>query len=105
MPHLNIRAACAAVAIFVLISATWFAYMPGLSGTFLFDDFINLPTLGDFGPVDNWRTFFLYLTSGNADPTGRPLSLLSFLLDAQDWPADAEPFKQTNVLLHCLNGL
>ena len=105
MAHLKIRAAGAAAVIVLLFSATWFAYTPGLSGTFLFDDFVNLPALGDYGPVDNWRTFVFYLTSGNADPTGRPLSLLSFLLDAQNWPADAEPFKRTNILLHGLNGV
>src|SRR5262249_23733625 len=39
------------------------------------------------------------------DPTGRPLTLGTFLLDARDWPADPRPFKITNVLLHLLNGL
>jgi protein O-mannosyl-transferase len=61
--------------------------------------------LGNFGRVDNWPTFVQYITSGFADPTGRPLALLSFLLDANDWPADPEPFKRTNVLLHLLNGI
>lgn len=83
---------------------TWFAYRPGLSGGFLFDDFVNLPVLGYYGSVDNWKAFWLYLTSGSADPTGRPLALLSFLLDANTWPADPYAFKRTGVLLHMLNG-
>ena len=87
-----------------ILGAAWFAYSPGLSGSFLFDDFANLPALGNFGPVDNWTTFAQYITSGFADPTGRPLALLSFLIDANDWPADPGPFKHTNVLLHLLNG-
>ena len=61
----------------VLIAA-WLAYAPGLSGAFLFDDFANLPSLGNYGPVDNHAAFWRYITSGFADPTGRPLSLLSF---------------------------
>lgn len=88
----------------LLLVAGWFAYHPGLSGDFLFDDFGNLPALGATGPIDHWATFWRYITSGTADPTGRPLTLLSFLLDARDWPASPLPFKITNVSLHLLNG-
>ncbi len=83
---------------------TWLAYAPGLDGWFLFDDLVNLPALGAYGPVDNWTAFWRYLTSGNADLTGRPLALLSFLIDARDWPADPLPFKRSNLLLHLVNG-
>jgi hypothetical protein len=79
-------------------------YHPGLSGDFLFDDFGNLPVLGATGPVTNWATFWRYVTSGNADPTGRPLPLLTFLIDAHNWPANPYPFKVTNVILHLING-
>jgi hypothetical protein len=82
----------------------WFVYRPGLHGDFLFDDYANLPALGAYGPVDNAATFWRYITSGSADPTGRPLALLSFLLDARNWPAEPYPFKRTSVLLHLLNG-
>ena len=84
--------------------AAW-AYMPGLSGGFLFDDFANLPALGDSGPIDHWPTFWRYITSGTADPTGRPLTLLTFLIDARNWPADPYPFKRTSLILHLLNGV
>ncbi|WP_345777214.1 tetratricopeptide repeat protein [Rhodanobacter sp. LX-100] len=87
-----------------LVIAIW-AYRPGLYGGFLFDDFGNLPTLGAGGPVDNWPIFWRYITSGIADPTGRPLTLLTFLLDTHDWPADPFPFKRTNLILHLLNGV
>lgn len=87
-----------------LLLAVW-AYIPGLHGSFLFDDFANLPALGATGPVDQWPTFWRYLTSGIADPTGRPLTLLSFLLDAHNWPAAPYPFKRTSLILHLLNGV
>lgn len=87
-----------------LLAAVWVAYAPGLHGGFLFDDFGNLPALGATGPVDHWPAFWRYLTSGTADPTGRPLTLLSFLLDAHDWPAAPYPFKRTNLILHLING-
>lgn len=103
MPYL-IRHRWPLLAFLVLLATTWAAYHSGLSGGFLFDDFPNLSAIGSTGPVDDWPTFWRYLTSGSADPTGRPLSLLSFLLDARDWPADPAPFLRTNLLLHLFNG-
>lgn len=93
-----------ALAVLLFLLAIW-AYLPGLHGGFLFDDFGNLPALGDNGPVDNWPTFFRYITSGTADPTGRPMALLSFLLDAHNWPAAPYPFKRTNLILHLFNAV
>lgn len=78
-------------------------YSPGLAGPFLLDDLDNLEVIGAYGRVDDWRTFWLYLSSGTADPTGRPLSMLSFLIDARDWPANPASFKLTNLLIHLLN--
>ncbi len=91
-------AACACVALALA------AYWPGLHGGFLFDDFANLPALGSSGPIDNWPAFWRYITSGTNDPFGRPLTLLTFLLDAHDWPADPFPFKRTSLILHLANG-
>jgi protein O-mannosyl-transferase len=92
-----------ALAGFMLL--TLVAYWPGLQGSFLFDDFANLPALGATGPIDTWPNFWRYITSGTADPTGRPLTLLTFLLDARNWPADPFPFKRTSLILHLLNGV
>jgi tetratricopeptide (TPR) repeat protein len=89
----------------LLLGLAWLCYRPGLSGGFLFDDLVNLNALGATGTVDDWPTFWRYVTSGSADPTGRPLALLSFLLDARDWPADPAPFLRTNLILHLLDGL
>jgi tetratricopeptide (TPR) repeat protein len=88
-----------------LLAFAWLCLLPGLHGGFRFDDFVNLDALGKRGPIDNWPAFWRYLTSGTADPLGRPLSLLTFLLDGRDWPTDPEPFLRTNLLLHLLNGL
>lgn len=80
-------------------------YWPGLHGGFLFDDYGSLPALGAFGPIEHWETFWRYITSGGGDPTGRPLALLSFLIDAHNWPADPLPFKRTNLVLHLVNSV
>ena len=94
-----------ALLLILLLGLVWVMYAPGLHGGFLFDDFGNLPALGAPGPVDNWPAFWRYITSGTADPMGRPLTLLTFLLDASDWPAEPFPFKRTNLILHLLNGV
>lgn len=83
----------------------WLVYRPGLAGDFLFDDYGNLALLGMYGRVDDWQSFWLYILSGFSGPTGRPLSHLSFLIDANFWPADPWPFKRTNVLIHLANGV
>jgi tetratricopeptide (TPR) repeat protein len=88
-----------------VLAFTWLAYTPGFSGGFLFDDFSNLPQLGNYGAIDNWESLWLYLLNNASGPSGRPLSMLSFLLDARDWPADPASFKHTNTILHLLNGL
>ena len=93
------------VALVATLALTWFSYAPGLAGGFLFDDFANLPAIGASGPVDNPATFWRYVSSGTADPTGRPIALLSFLIDANNWPAAPYSFKRTSVLLHMLNGM
>jgi len=81
------------------------AYWQGRLGPFIFDDAANLPVLGIQGPIDNAAAFARYITSGKGDPTGRPIALLSFLANAQDWPANPLPFKLTNIGIHLLNGV
>jgi hypothetical protein len=94
-----------AIALFAaLLALGWWTYLPGLHGYFNFDDFANLNALGAEGRIHNWPSFFRYLTSGHADPTGRPITTLSFLINGNDWPASAYGFKRTNLLLHLLNG-
>lgn len=79
-------------------------YSPGLSGEFFFDDEPNLSVLGELGVVDSLEKLGVYLNSGFAGPTKRPVAMATFLLDAQTWPADPLSFKRTNVLIHLLNG-
>jgi protein O-mannosyl-transferase len=88
-----------------LCVVTFSIYSPGLYGPFLLDDLSNLSQIGALGPIESWELFRAYLASGEAGPTGRPLALTSFLIDARDWPADPAAFKRTNLVLHCLIGL
>ncbi len=88
----------------VVFIAAVLAYWPGLAGPFLLDDFGAIAKLGDYGGVTDWERFKLYVLGGNSGPTGRPISLLSFLIDGTSWPTESWPFKRTNLVIHLVNG-
>jgi len=88
---------------FVFLAAI-IAYWPGLKGPFVLDDLSTISTLGNLGGVRDWETFKVFVLTGTAGPTGRPMALLSFLIDSHNWPADPWPFKRTNLVIHLVNG-
>lgn len=88
------------------LALAFFAYFPGTSGYFTFDDTINI--------VDNPRIKiqlldFLNLKqaalSGDAGILGRPLSVLSFSLNYYFSGLSPYHFKLTNIVIHLLNGI
>lgn len=97
----------------VLINLTYFlapvlvvaAYLPGLPGDFLFDDLSNI--------VSNTALQFQRLDLSNlvaamfSEPSGsgRPLSMLTFALNAHFLGMSPFYFKLINILIHVLNGL
>lgn len=88
----------------VLFLAVIFAYAPGLKGPFVLDDFSTIVDLGNLGGVNDWESFTAFVFGGHSGPTGRPLALLTFLIDANNWPTDPWPFKRTNLIVHLING-
>ncbi|MCO6442369.1 MAG: hypothetical protein J5I81_15130 [Nitrococcus mobilis] len=85
---------------------TALVYWPGLAGGFALDDFPNLvdnPALiqDTLTPAALWRAAF----SMEAGPTGRPLAMLSFALEARAFGLDPWVMKLTNLGLHLLNGV
>ncbi|NKB35455.1 MAG: hypothetical protein GKR91_20335 [Pseudomonadales bacterium] len=87
------------------LSITAIVYWPGISGPFLFDDIPNLSELGKFEGITNFETFRHFVFGNVSGPTGRPVAMLSFLLDSREWPASPESFKTTNILIHLMCGL
>lgn len=87
-----------------LLAITAWIYLPGIHGPPVLDDFNNLSPLGQYGGVSDFDTFRNFVFGNQSGPTGRPVSMLSFLIDAQDWPADISQFKYTNVMIHLLCG-
>ena len=88
-----------------LLAITAAIYWPGLAGPFLFDDFASLNALGSYGGVVDWDTLKLFVLGNQTGPAGRPVSMLSFLLNDMAWPSDARSFKYTNLMLHLINGM
>ena len=85
----------------VLVVA-WLCYRPALSGAFELDDLSNLSGLAYVQDADSALDFTL---SGDAGPTGRPLALLTFALQADAWEEGASAFLNVNLLIHLLNAL
>lgn len=74
-----------------------------VSGPFLFDDFSNLDGL--ISVDQGTKSALDFVLDGRAGPTGRPVTLATFL-----WPSEAFPnspllFKLTNLIIHLLNTL
>jgi protein O-mannosyl-transferase len=85
----------------ILLGLTAFLYYPALYSHFVFDDFYNLAGLSEI----NKNGYFYYVFGGFAGPSGRPVSLLSFALQYQNWPANPFSFKLVNLIIHLLNGI
>lgn len=83
--------------------AIW-AFSPGLGGELIFDDYPNFLPWQQIGDVDTLDDVLQFTFSGNSMP-GRPLSLISFLLDDQNWSPDIYSLKRTNLAIHLINGL
>ncbi len=100
----TIRTALLILGVLGLAIVTIAVYMPGLSGGFILDDFPNLSLLSQL-PDNYTLTQLLNLSmNGIASDFGRPISMLSFLLQAGSWPNDPFSFKIVNLGIHIMNG-
>ena len=88
----------------LLLFIAWWVYQPGLTGPLLLDDWANLSPL-EKSPVNDWAGFRSFVFGNTSGPTGRPVSMLSFLIDGQSWPIAAATLKHTNILVHLLCGV
>ncbi|MFC1747886.1 hypothetical protein ACFL2V_03685 [Pseudomonadota bacterium] len=90
----------------ILVVAPITLYWPGLGGEFLLDDTSNLQNLAHTGGgIDSADDARAFVFGGVSSTLGRPVSLATFLIDGQDWPAHPESFKYTNILIHTLSTI
>ena len=85
-----------------LLLALFWVYSVAYGLQFSFDDLSNLQRLDQVHDIDSALVFVF---SGHAGPTGRPIALFSFLLNTQAWPDNPDDFLFINVLIHLLNTL
>ena len=91
----------AQITLVLLLLITWFCYQPALDGAFQLDDRSNL---ADLSRVDDFDSGVNFALSGSAGPTGRPIALASFAMQADAWEEGARDFLQINILIHLLNA-
>ncbi|WP_374341258.1 hypothetical protein [Azonexus sp.] len=82
------------------------AYLPGLSGSFVFDDYQNV-VRNQAILIDDLSTDSLLRAarSSGAGPTGRPVAQLSFALNHYFLGDAPLGYKAVNLVLHCINSL
>jgi len=85
----------------VLVLA-WFCYRPALSGAFQLDD---IPNLRGLAQVEDVRTASDFVLAGARGPTGRPLALLTFALQADQFESGPGAFLRVNVMIHLINAV
>jgi len=90
---------------FAVLVLTLLVYWPGLNGIFLVDDVYNLNTLNANGGVTDWPSLLSFVFENNSGMLGRPVSMLSFLIDDQYYPGSVESYRYTNLMIHCLCGV
>jgi hypothetical protein len=104
--HKPLRLQLTTVSLFflILISTTWI-YWDGLLGSRLLDDTANLQSLELINKrSDKFTEIVRFTTEGVASRLGRPVSLLSFALQAHHWPLQLWNFKYVNLMIHLVNG-
>lgn len=81
-------------------------YHPGFNGAFYYDDVRPLSSLATITNVDS---ALVYISNESSGPLGRPIAMLSFLINLNDWPSvtstgNISAFFIFNVVLHLANG-
>lgn len=80
--------------------------LPALSGAFIFDDFSNIINNPAFAnPPSSLIEWWEGMLSSGSSSSGRPLAVLTLLVNVYFSGLDPFWFKLTNVILHGINGL
>ncbi|MBT8087883.1 MAG: hypothetical protein KJO46_07590, partial [Gammaproteobacteria bacterium] len=79
-----------------------FCYSASFGSEFQLDDLGNL---GGLATVTDRATAADFVLGGAGGPTGRPLSLLTFVLQADEWQNGPDAFQRVNIAIHLLNAL
>lgn len=98
------RSGAPVASLLLLLVITLHSFWPALAGPFILDDAPNLENLRHLNEGVSAASVGKYLGSATGNP-GRPLAMLSFMIEDSAWPATARDYKRNNLLLHLLTGL
>lgn len=91
---------------FCILATTMACYFPGLSGSFNFDDGVNIINNPQLRIEElSLSSLEQAATSSDAGALQRPISMMSFALDYYVSGMDSHRFKMTNLGIHLLNGV
>ncbi len=83
--------------LFVYVIYSW-----GFSGALYYDDFRPLSGLAN---IHDLNSALFYIFNESSGPLGRPISMVSFLLNTNDWDQNISGFFQINTFIHLFNGI
>ncbi len=89
---------------FLSLALIGYLYSQGLSSALLLDDIGNLRQLAQLKSHPSTEEFLGFIFHNMDTSSGRPISFLSFALQANSWP-NGTAFKAVNIALHLLNGV
>jgi hypothetical protein len=93
------------LALLAMLVLTSFLYRPGLVDVWVFDDHPNLgPLLEDVRTGGSMPELLEEHAFSGSGPTGRPVSMLTFVVDGVVRGTDLAGWKQTNLVLHLACG-
>lgn len=95
------RTLLAYLALLLLLIVVYFSYFQGVTGALYYDDFRPLSGLAS---VSDTASALVYIFGEISGPLGRPVSMISFLFNKNDWPNSVESIIHFNVILHCANA-
>ena len=104
MIKVNLNSLIVAVSLAIGMGIAYFVFQPGFSGIFMMDDEPNLSALNMGGGVTTLTHLLQFVFSNDSGSLGRPISMLSFLIDDQYWPGDPALYKKNNLYIHLLSG-
>lgn len=91
-----------ALLIAIFLALVFMAYQQGKGGGLFYDDLTNLSQLDS---VDSYADAKEFVLGGSAGPLGRPVSLITFIPHASDWPENSSSAILVNIIIHITNGL
>lgn len=88
------------IGLLALVMLAGLIYAPGLGGVLILDDYLNLAAVGELDS-GHW-SWGEVMHSNGSGPLGRPVAMLSFIIDYLTGGGDIHVFKTTNLGLHLL---